>query len=92
MPTLTAMVDLDTQGMRLDAFLALMPGAPSRSACVKLIDQGAASINGTPATEKKERVYLGDCIELELPDGPTPDASPLASRPDIPLFIRLVDD
>ena len=92
MPTLTAMVDLDTEGMRLDAFLANMPGAPSRSACVRLIDQGAASINGTPATEKKERVYLGDCIELELDDAPAEDESPLEPRPDIPLDIRFEDE
>ena len=92
MPKIAAMVDLDTEGMRLDAFLANLPGAPSRSACVRLIDQGAASINGTPATEKKERVCLGDCVELELPDAPAPDESPLVPRPDIPLDIRFEDE
>ena len=92
MATLTAMVDLDTEGMRLDAFLASMPGAPSRSACVKLIDQGAATINGTAATEKKERVCLGDVVALEVPDAPAADESPLVPRPDIPLDIRFEDE
>ena len=92
MATLSAMVDLDTEGMRLDAFLACMPGAPSRSACVKLIAEGAVSINGTPATEKKERVCLGDVVELEVPDAPAPEESPLVPRPDIPLDIRFEDE
>lgn len=92
MATLTAMVDLDTEGMRLDAFLAGMSGAPSRSACVKLIERGAATINGTPATEKKERVCLGDVIELEVPDEVTAEAGPVLPRPDIPLDIRYEDE
>ena len=92
MATLTSMVDLDTEGMRLDAFLASMPGAPSRSACVKLIEQGAVTINGTAATEKKERLCLGDRVEFVVPDAPAEDESPLVPRPDIPLDIRFEDD
>ena len=92
MPTLAAMVDLSTEGMRLDAFMAQVPGAPSRSACVKLIDQGAVTINGTQAQEKKERLCLGDRVEFDVPDAPANDGSPLVPRPDIPLDIRFEDE
>ena len=45
--TIQALVGPDSDGMRLDAFLAAQDGAPSRSACAKLIEGGAVSISQT---------------------------------------------
>ena len=95
-----ALVDPAADGMRLDAFLATLDGAPSRSACAKLVESGAATINGTLAKGKSEQVMLGDRIQLTLPE---PEERPgqvrddgsivtLAPNPYIPLDIRFEDD
>lgn len=86
-----ALVDPVCEGMRLDAFLAAQYGSPSRSACAKLIEQGAATINSTPATSKSEKVLMGDRVELRVP---VPDVEPgmIAPNSAIPLDIRYEDD
>jgi 23S rRNA pseudouridine1911/1915/1917 synthase len=78
-------------GMRLDAFVALGPKTPSRSACVRLIESGAVQINGTLATSKREAVLLGDRVTVELP-APEEPAGLLAPNFDIPLDIRYEDE
>lgn len=86
-----ALVDPDADGTRLDAFLATVPGCPSRSACAKLIESGQVSINGTPARGKSERIVLGDRIQVRLP-ALEQHAMPLRPNPDIPLDIRYEDE
>ena len=77
--------------MRLDAFLAADDALPSRSACARLVEQGAVTINSTLATSKSERVMLGDRIQAALPVQ-EPDPGALRPNPDIPLDIRFEDD
>ncbi|MDO4798347.1 MAG: RluA family pseudouridine synthase [Coriobacteriales bacterium] len=86
-----SMVDPSTNGMRLDAFLATMPGLPSRSACARLVTQGLVTINGTLATSKSERVVLGDVVRAPIPAAQTTHAA-IAPNYHIPLDIRFEDD
>ncbi|MCR4871027.1 MAG: RluA family pseudouridine synthase [Atopobiaceae bacterium] len=88
---LEALVGPDADGMRLDAFLASQQGAPSRSACTKLIEQGSVTINLTPATSKSEKVLLGDRVQALLPEM-SGEGGLLVPNPDIPLDIRFEDD
>ncbi|HJA28331.1 MAG TPA: RluA family pseudouridine synthase [Candidatus Olsenella pullicola] len=85
------LVGPETDGMRLDAFLATGEGMPSRSACARLIEDGAVTINETPATSKSEKVLLGDRVRalVEEPDVPV---GPLRPNPEIPLDIRFEDN
>ena len=85
------LVDPSGDGMRLDAFLARAEGMPSRSACARLVEEGAVTINGTSATSKSERVMLGDRLQVTLPK-PEPETGVLRPNPDIPLDIRYEDD
>lgn len=85
------MVDPSGDGMRLDAFLAQGNGMPSRSACARLVEEGAVTINGTSATTKSERVVLGDIVQVTLPE-PEQEPGVLRPNPDIPLDIRYEDD
>ena len=85
------LVGPDEDGKRLDAFLAGCEGLPSRSACARLVEAGAATINGTCASDKSERVVLGDRITLLVPQ-PEETAGTLRANPDIPLDIRYEDD
>lgn len=86
-----ALVGPPKDGMRLDAFLSTVEGCPSRSACVRLITSECVSINGTLATEKSERVLLGDRVTVELPqEEQTPGK--LLPNNDIPLDIRYEDE
>ncbi len=86
-----SMVDPSTDGMRLDAFLASMPGLPSRSACARLVAEGVVTINGTLATSKSERVVLGDVVRAPIPDAP-PAPAAIAPNYGIPLDIRFEDE
>ena len=82
-------VDAADTGMRLDAYLGSREGLPSRSACVKLIEQGAVDLNGEPCLSKKRQVAAGDRILVELPE----ERGPLSVEPEpIPLDIRYEDD
>ena len=86
------LVGPESDGMRLDAFLATGDGMPSRSACAKLVEEGRVLINTCPATSKSEKVLLGDRVSAEV-DEPEEDSSGLlASNPYIPLDIRYEDD
>ena len=85
------LVDPERDGMRLDAFLAQGDDMPSRSACARLVETGAVTINSTPATSKSERVLLGDRVQVVLPE---PELKPgvLRPNPDIHLDVRFEDD
>ena len=92
MPRLISeLVGPDADGMRLDAFLAALDGAPSRSACVRLIEDGAVTINSTLADDKSERLALGDRVEALVPDAES-EGGPLHPNPDIELDIRYEDE
>ncbi len=87
------LVGPEGDGMRLDAFLATDESLPSRSACAKLVEQGAVSINATSATSKSERVMLGDRIQVTLNvEEPETEGVGLRPNPDIPLDIRYEDN
>ena len=91
MAHLLALVGPEHEGMRLDAFLATVDGAPSRSACAKLIEEGAVTINSTSATSKSEKVLLGDRVEAVLPEA-AQTGGLLAPNYEIPLDIRFEDE
>lgn len=78
-------------GERLDSFLASQGNMPSRSACAKLIESGAVTINSTHADSKSEKVCLGDRIQVEVEE-PEEVGGPLAPNPYIPLDIRFEDE
>lgn len=86
-----ALVGPSDDGQRLDSFLAGVEGCPSRSACAKLVEEGAVTINGTSASSKSERVVLGDRIQVTLPEQQG-TAGPLRPNPDIVLDVRYEDD
>lgn len=78
-------------GERLDSFLASQDNMPSRSACAKLIESGAVTINSTHADSKSEKVCLGDRIQAEVEEAEEV-GGPLAPNPYIPLDIRFEDE
>ena len=85
------LVGPESDGMRLDAFLASGEGMPSRSACARLVEGGGVTINETPATSKSEKVLLGDRVRatVDEPDAPT---GPLSPNPYIDLDVRFEDE
>ena len=85
------LVGPESDGSRLDAYLAAQEGMPSRSGCARLIEGGAVTINGTLATSKSESVLLGDRVGVDLP-APEPEPGQLRPNPDISLDIRYEDD
>lgn len=74
-------------GTRLDRFIADMDGSVTRSAIVKLIEEGRVTLNGR-AANKKDKLKAGDVIIVEIPDPTLPQARP----EDIPLNIVYEDD
>ena len=86
-----ALVGPSEDGMRLDAFLSTLGECPSRSACVRLIASERVSINGTLATDKSERVLLGDRVSVELEQEERVPGR-LLPNAEIPLDIRYEDD
>lgn len=77
-------------GERLDSFLSAQDAMPSRSACARLIEAGAVTINGTLADSKSEKVCLGDRIKAEDVEEEE-EGGLLAPNPCIPLDIRFED-
>jgi 23S rRNA pseudouridine1911/1915/1917 synthase len=87
MPRYEHVVGADEQGQRMDALLATLEGVVSRAAAVRLIEQGAATLNGEPTT-KKRVVVAGDALSYDV----TPQAPPKLVAEAIPLDIRYEDD
>ena len=73
--------------MRLDAFVASQDDSISRSAAVRLCEQGDITVNGK-TVKKNYAVREGDEIEVVLPDPVPAEAVPQ----DIPLDIVYEDD
>ena len=88
MERLTLTAGPEGKGSRLDAFIGYNADELSRSYAVKLIDQGLVSVNGSPAASKKQAVFDGDEIVIELPE---PEALDVKAE-DIPLEIVYEDD
>lgn len=86
-----SLVGPDSEGMRLDAYLATLEACPSRSACARLIESGAVSINDTMATSKAERLMLGDRVRTAI-EVDEAGSGPLRPNLDIHLDIRFEDD
>ena len=84
------LVGPEGDGVRLDAFLSAQDTLPSRSACVKLVEEGRVTINATLATSKSEKLMLGDRLLVSLPDA-EPQTGLLRPNPDISLDIRFED-
>jgi 23S rRNA pseudouridine1911/1915/1917 synthase len=75
------------QGTRLDAFIGSMGVVASRSAAVRLIEEGLVLVNGDPEA-KRYAVRTGDRVEVDVPDD---EAYELLAE-DIPLDIRYEDE
>ncbi len=89
---LELVISPDFQDMRLDALLARISELPGRNGCVKLIEQGNVLINGSKVTSKKEKLSLGDRVEVYFESKET-QAGPLSLVPvDIPLDVVFEDD
>ena len=87
------LVGPESDGMRLDAFLAMGPDMPSRSACARLVEEGSVTINTCEATSKSEKVLLGDRVTCELKvEEKGAEAGLLTPNPEIPLDIRYEDE
>lgn len=61
------LIDEAFAGMRLDAYLGAQKELGSRSACVRLIEQGHVFLNGALLLSKSEKLALGDQLQVELP-------------------------
>lgn len=79
-------VGAEEAGGRLDAYLASVTDL-TRSAAVRLIEEGQITVNGKTAV-KKDKVKAGDTVEVNLPE-PTPD---VALPQNIPLDIVYEDE
>ncbi len=79
-------VSAEQAGQRLDQAVALLSGL-TRSAAVRLIEEGAVSVNGA-ALPKNSKLRAGDCIAVVLPEPEPCEAVPQ----NIPLDIIYEDD
>ena len=77
----------DTQGERLDGFLARALENFSRSGAQKLLENGCVLRNGKPG-KKNDKLNVGDRIDVEIPEAKPVDILPK----DIPLDIVYEDD
>ena len=77
--------DSSFEGMRLDAFLAEQTPL-TRSAAVRLIEEGHVLVNGCQAV-KKYKMKAGDCLTVYLPEAEPTEAE----AEDIPLDIVYED-
>ena len=65
----------ETEGLRLDLFLAQAVPGLSRSAAQNLLASGCVTCNGE-AVKKNYRTRLGDVIQVELPEPEPLDVAP----------------
>lgn len=80
--------DKNSNGIRLDRFLAFEIEEISRSYIQKLIECGNVYLNGKECTSKKEKVYEGQSIVINIP----PPQKTEVIAEDIPLDIVYEDD
>jgi 23S rRNA pseudouridine1911/1915/1917 synthase len=73
--------------VRLDRFLAGLPEIGSRGAAERLIETGAATLDGERAP-KSRRLEGGERLELELPEAPSEEIV----REDVPLRVAYEDE
>jgi 23S rRNA pseudouridine1911/1915/1917 synthase len=85
--TINLTVKRKTEGARLDQYLVGMFPELSRSALQKIIDAGAATVNGSPA-KASYRVRYGDQVQV-VPPEPGHD---LPAPEDIPLEVLYEDE
>ncbi len=85
---LTLMVEPDTQGLRLDKFLALMVPEISRTRLQELIDKGYVRLNGEVLQTASLKVKEGQSIEMTVP----PSVEAIPQPEDIPLEILYEDE
>ena len=83
------LVDAAAAGQRLDAYLGARDACPSRSACSKLIEAGAVTLNGETCLSKKQQVLEGDRVSVDVPEEREPGE---VMGEAIPLDIRYEDD
>ncbi|NDV87226.1 RluA family pseudouridine synthase [Aurantimonas aggregata] len=89
MDTRRFLVDADSDGQRLDMFIARQSGdSLSRSRAQGLIADGVVSVDGTVVTAAKRRLVAGENVAFVEP--PPLDADPLPEA--IPLTIAYEDD
>ena len=86
------LVGPESHEMRLDSFLAGCEGLPSRSACARLVEEGAVRINSCVVDSKSEKLRLGDRVQVTYDPTEDADEGPLRPNPDIELDIRYEDD
>lgn len=84
------LVGLEGDGERLDSYLGSLDALPARSACARLVEQGAVRINGVVATSKSERLQAGDRLQVDLPQAEELPGELVPTS--IPLDIRFEDD
>lgn len=81
-------VEKDLEGTRIDLVLSLLLPDTSRSFIQKLIEDGHLLLNGKICFSKKEKVRLGDKLEIEIPE---PEKLEIKAE-DIPLEIVYEDE
>lgn len=83
-------VPLESDGERIDAFLAATHAFVSRSAAARAVEAGDVRVNGDVVLSKSRSVLEGDLIEAEVPDAAV---APITLEPErIPLDIRFEDE
>ena len=72
----------ETNGERLDAFLARSIPDMSRSAAQKLMEEGHVTLNGRPG-KKNDKLKAGDTVEYTIPEPKAVDITPTEMKLDI---------
>lgn len=81
-------IDAESEGERIDSYIASSLDGPSRSFVQKLIEKGNVLLNGEVISSKKEKLKEGDEIEITLPEPEVLEILP----EDIPLDIVYEDE
>ncbi len=85
---LNFIIEEEFDGTRVDLVLSLLMPEISRSYIQKLLQEGRAKINGKTISSKKEKVFEGDKVLLDVPE---PKELEIKGQ-DIPLNIIYEDD
>jgi len=84
---LRVVVPAEAAGERLDRFLASLPEVGSRAAAERLVEEGAALVDGSPRL-KSHRLEGGEELELEVPESVPVELQ----AEELPLRIAYEDD